>query len=490
MYWSRLFIPTLRENPAGIDSVALQLLMRAGYARPLSGGGFGYLFAGQRALAKISGIAREEMTATGGQEIAVPSLDAATAADLAGGELRSPRQLPQIWFQIRPKSRAEGRTKAGTVRVRHYLTLNSHSFGETGQSYARHSDAFARVLDRCGLRYTKLEDALAVKSDGGDDEILECSACGMAASMETAVTRAQPPAVPDPERGLEPEAFHTPGMKTIADVAEFTGLPETSQMKSLVMVAGSQPVLAMVRGDHQMSENKFAAVMGGGDIRAAYGDEIPKWFGADAGSLGPVGVANLRVVADRAIEGRRNMICGANRNDYHLRNVTPGEDFQPEYFDLRQAAAGDLCMNCEQPVDTRRVVTIARFSKTGAYELAIERVLSVAVELHADKDGIVLPRAIAPFEVVVTPVNMNVAEQRDAGEAIYRACAASGLDAVLDDRDERPGVKFKDSDLTGIPWRVTIGKKLPQGIVEVVERRTRQSSDVRVEEVAAFLNNQ
>jgi prolyl-tRNA synthetase len=518
MYWSRLFIPTLRESPADVEGIALQLLMRAGYLRPLAGGAFGYLPAGQRPLAKIADIVRQEMDALGAQEIVVPALNPAAAAAIARGELRSYKQLPQVWYQIQPKSREEGRTKSGAPRGRQYLTGDSCSFDAGLEalevSYRKHLEAYRRICDRCGLQYTVVEvyggHAFVVRSETGEDTVVQCAGCGATASLEKSAGRAQPPTIADPEGDLTPEAFHTPDKKTIADVAVFTGLPDTSQMKSLVMVADGKPVLAMVRGDHQMNELKFAAAVGAADIRPAYADEIVKWFGAEAGSLGPVGVRNMRVVADLALAGRKNMIAGANRNDYHLRHVTPGEDFTPEFFDLRQAAPGDLCASCGQPLEMNKATVIGRLSKLskpadvrvtnvaggelapamGSYEIAIERILSAAVELYADKDGISLPQAIAPFHVVVTPVNMNVAEQRNAGETIYRACIDSGLDAVLDDRDERPGVKFKDSDLIGVPYRVTVGKKLPQGIVEVVERRTRRSADVRVEDVVTFLKDQ
>jgi prolyl-tRNA synthetase len=284
-------------------------------------------------------------------------------------------------------------------------------------------------------------------------------------------------------------------------------------MKSLVMVAGDKPVLALVRGDHSLSETKFAAAIGAAEIRPAHAAEIRDLFGADAGSLGPIGVNNLRIVADEALRGRRNMIAGANKDDYHLRNVTPGEDFTPEYFDLRQVVSGDVCINCGGPLEMHKSVEVGHIFKLGykysqsmglrvlnedgsevtpimgCYGMGIERILSAAVESYHDKDGMALPASIAPFTVVVTPVNFSDAAHRDAAEKIYIACKDSGLDAILDDRDERPGVKFKDADLIGIPYRVTIGKKLGQGLVEVVERRTKQSADVAPDQVVGFLKS-
>jgi prolyl-tRNA synthetase len=350
-----------------------------------------------------------------------------------------------------------------------------------------------------------------VASDAGEDYVVACKQTGYSANLEKAVSRPTPPAVPDLEGDLRPEEFHTPGIKTIAEIAAFTGLPETSQMKSLVMVSDGQPILALLRGDHQLSETKFAAVAGGTDVRPAHPHELPAWFGADAGSLGPVGVKNMRVVADLALQGRKNMIAGANRDDYHLRNVTPGEDFQTEFFDLRQVAQGDTDIECGGPLDIVKSVEIGHIFKLGykyassmglrvtnesgeditpimgSYGIGVERILSAAIELFHDKDGMCLPPSIAPFQVVITPVNVADAGQREAARKIYATCLELGLDALFDDRDERPGVKFKDSDLIGVPYRITVGKKLPQGLVEAVERRGRQSADVPVAEAAGYI---
>jgi prolyl-tRNA synthetase len=309
---------------------------------------------------------------------------------------------------------------------------------------------------------------------------------------------------------LEPEEFHTPGKKTIGEVAGFTGLPETSQMKSLVMVADGKVVLVMVRGDHQLSETKFGSVTGASDIRPAHPEEIREHFGADAGSLGPVGV-KIRILADEALRGRRNMIAGANKNDHHLRNVTPGKHFQAEFHDLRQAVEGDTSIVDGSPLTVHKTVEIGHIFKLGykysesmglrvldeegkevtpimgSYGIGIERILCAAVELFHDKDGIVMPASIAPFMLVVTPINFADAVQNKAAMDIYAAAKSLGLDVLLDDRDERPGVKFKDADLIGIPYRINVGKKVAQGFVEVVDRRTKVSTDVAVAEAASFV---
>jgi prolyl-tRNA synthetase len=558
MLWSKLFIPTLRETPAEAEVVSHQLLLRAGYIRQLSAGIYSCLFLAQRSLLKIQGIVREEMNAIGAQEMLLPALNPAeiwqesgrwdimgdnmfrlrdrcqrdlclgmtheeVVTVIARGELRSYKQLPQIWYQIQTKFRDEQRPKSGLLRVRQFLMKDSYSFDldQAGLdvAYDRHYRAYLRIFDRCGLEYMVVEahsgamggsqsHEFMVVSEAGEDLVTICKGCGYSANLEKAASVPAEPAAADPEGDLSPEPFHTPGRKTIADVARFTGLPETSQMKSLVLVADGKPVLVMLRGDHQLSETKFAAISGDPEFRPAQPAEIREWFGAEAGSLGPVGVNNMQILADRALLGRRNMIAGANRDDYHLRHVTMGEDFEAEVHDLRQVAAGDRCTQCGGTLDVRKTVEIGHIFKLGykysesmglrvlnadgqeitpimgSYGIGIERILAAAIELYHDKDGMILPPSIAPFEVVVTPANISDPGQAQVAEQIYGECIALGLDALLDDRDERPGVKFKDADLIGVPFRITVGKKLAGGMVELVDRKTKQSVDLPVSGVA------
>ncbi|MDP8982236.1 MAG: proline--tRNA ligase [Acidobacteriota bacterium] len=561
MYWSKLFIPTLRENPAEAEVVSHQLLLRAGYIRQLAAGIYSYLYLAHRSMLKITAIVREEMDSIGAQEMLLPAIHPAelwqesgrwdvmgdnmfrlkdrfgralclgmteeeVMTAIARGEMRSYKQLPQIWYQIQSKFRDEPRPKSGLLRVRQFIMKDSYSFDLDAAgldvSYQKHYDAYRRIFARCGLKYSVVEahsgamggsqsHEFMVASDAGEDFVVRCPSCGYAANLEKAVSRAAAPAAADPEGDLSPEEFHTPGQKTIADLTKFTGQPETSQMKSLVLVADGKPVLALVRGDHSLSETKFSSTTGAADFRPAHPEEIKQWFGAEAGSLGPVGVKNMRVMADEALRGRRNMIGGANKDDYHLRHVTPGEDFEPEFFDLRQALAGDSCIECGGALELIKTVEVGHIFKLGykysesmglrilteagteiapimgSYGIGIERILSAAIELYNDKDGMSLPAAIAPFDVVVTPVNFADKDLRAAAKEIYSACRKDGLDALLDDRDERPGVKFKDADLIGIPYRITVGKKLAQGMVEVTDRRTRESEDVNKDYASAWV---
>src|SRR6185436_5615254 len=473
MHWSKLFVPTLRENPAEAEVVSHRLLLRAGYIRQLSAGIYSYLFLAQRSLLKITRIVREEMDAIGAQEMLLPALHPAelwqesgrwevmgdnmfrlkdrwgrdlclgmtheeVMTSIARGEMRSYKQLPQIWYQIQNKFRDEPRPKSGLLRVRQFIMKDSYSFDLDAAgldvSYQKHHQAYCRIFDRCGLEYTVVEahsgamggsqsHEFMVVSDAGEDLVAICKNCGYSANLEKAVSRPSPAAVADPDGDRTPEEFHTPGRKTIAEVAEFTKLPETSQMKSLVMMADGTPVLALVRGDHQLSETKFASAVGATEIRPAHPEEMRQWLGADAGSLGPVGVKKIRILADCAIENRRNMIAGANRDDYHLRHVTPGKDFQAEFHDLRQVAAGDTCINCGAPLELRKTIEIGHIFKLGykysnsmglrvlnsdgaevpvimgSYGIGIERILSAAVEQSHDADGMALPAAMAPFTV-------------------------------------------------------------------------------------------
>jgi prolyl-tRNA synthetase len=563
MHWSRLFIPTLRENPAEAEVPSHQLLLRAGYIRQLAAGIYNYLFLAQRSLLKITRIVREEMDSIGAQEMLLPALNPAEVWQESGrwdvmgdnmfrlkdrwqrdlclgmtheevmtviarGELRSYKQLPQIWYQIQTKFRDEPRPKSGLLRVRQFIMKDSYSFDMDAPgldaAYEKHYRAYCRIFDRCGLKYVAVEahsgsmggsqsHEFMVATGAGEDLVAQCPGCGYAANLEKAESEPAPPLAADPEGDLAPERFHTPGRKTIAEVAGFTALPGTSQIKSLVMAADGEIILVLVRGDHNLSETKLSGVVGATEIRPARPEEIRERFGADAGSLGPMGLGGIRIMADLALQGRRNMIAGANENDYHLRHVTPGEDFQPDYHDLRQAAEGDACKSCGGALKLTKMVEIGHIFKLGykysekmglrvlnaagqettpimgSYGIGIERILCAAVELYHDADGMALPPSIAPFDVVVTPVNIADQAQREAANTLLLRCRELGLDALLDDRDERPGVKFKDADLIGIPYRITVGKKLSQGNVEVVTRRTRQTADVAVDEAPAFVRD-
>ena len=562
MRWNRLFVPTLRDAPADAEVVSHKLLLRAGYVRQLSAGLYCYLFLAQRSLRKIEAIIREEMDAIGAQEIYTPELHPAEiwqesgrwdaiGADMfrlkdrwdrdlclgmteeevvtfiARGELRSYKQLPQIWYQIQAKFRDEPRPKSGLMRVRRFTMKDSYTFDMDSEgldaAYQLHHQAYCRIFDRCGLEYLPVEAhsgamggsescEFMVPSPAGEDWLIECPASGYRANLEKAVTLPPPLAVPDPEGDDPPEEFATPGKKTIEEVSEFDGQPATSHIKALLMVADGKPLMVLLRGDHQLSETKLAAELQDQQVRPAHPGEVEQWLGVGVGFIGPVGAAgDVELLADTALQDRRNMVAGANKPDAHLRNVTPGRDFQARFADLREAEDGDIDVASGEPVRRRKAIEVGHIFKLGykysesmgltvldeggkavtpimgSYGIGVERILTGAIEQNHDDSGMALPAAIAPFEAVVTPVNLKQDDQRSAAESLYDELSAAGVDVLLDDRDERAGVKFKDADLIGIPFRVTVGKGIAEGQVELTERKTGSCENVTVGEVAKLL---
>ena len=562
MRWSRLFIPTLRDTPSEAEAPSHQLLVRAGYIRQLAAGLYSYLFLAKRSLLKIERIVREEMDAIGAQEFHLPELHPAEVwresgrweamggdmfrlqdrwgrdlclgmteeevmTTIARGELRSYKQLPQIWYQIQVKFRDEPRPKSGLMRVRRFTMKDSYSFDMDAEglqdSYQKHHGAYGRVFSRCGLNYLAVDahsgamggsqsHEFVAPSEAGEDKVAVCGSCGYSANIEKAESTPREPAAKDAAGNDLPEEFETPGKKTIAEVAAFDGLPESSHIKSLVMAvageAGPKPLLLLLRGDHQLNEAKLSSLVSPGKARTAHPEEVREWFGAEIGSIGPVGAAHVEVIADRALEGRRNLVAGANRNDRHWKNVTPGRDFEACFEDLRQVETGDGCPRCRQDLEIRKCIEVghifqlgSKYSESmglrvldedgkeaaptmGSYGIGLERILTAAIEQNHDEFGMALPVSIAPFEVVITPVNFKNDQQRETAEKLYARCREMGLDILLDDRPERAGVKFKDAELVGIPFRITVGKKAAEGLVELGERSTRLSTDVTLEEAA------
>jgi prolyl-tRNA synthetase len=561
MRWSQTFIPTLREVPAEAESPSHQLLLRAGYIRQVAAGVYSHLFLARRSLLKIAQIIREEMNRIGGQEFYLPALNPAelwkesgrwdtvdvmfkfkdrNAHDLCLGitheeemtniarsELRSYKQLPQIWYQIQEKFRDEPRPKSGLLRLRQFLMKDSYSFDldDAGldASYDKHVDAYWRIFERCGLKFMhveaysgmmggKVSSEFTAPAESGEDWIAQCE-CGYAANLEKAESLPAP--VEDLAGHAPPEPFATPGQKTIDDLVKFTGESAARMIKTLDYVVQSQPVVLLLRGDHSLSETKLASALGTDVFRPATPEEAFQLHGARLGSLGPVGLKGGRIIADRALKGRKNLIAGANRDDFHLRNVTPGRDFQAEFADLRAVQQGDLCIRCGKPLRLTRSIELGhvfklgrRYSETmhatvldangkevplvmGSYGIGLERILSAAVEQNHDEDGMFLPRAIAPFDVILTAANMDEPQLCSAAEKIYEEMRARDISVLYDDREERPGVKFKDADLIGVPYRVTLGKrKFEQGLAEIFQRSTKQVRDVKLADVVECLKGE
>ena len=571
--WSQLFIPTLREAPADAEVASHKFLLRAGYVRQLGAGIYSFLFLGQRAELNITKIVREEMDKIG-QEFFLPALHPRElweasgrwsvmgdnmfrlkdrkGADLCLGmtheevmteiarkELRSYKQLPQIWYQIQTKFRDEPRPKAGLLRVRQFTMKDSYSFDIDAAgldvSYQKHYDVYSRIFTRCGLKFVVVEahsgamggslsHEFMVYSDAGEDFVASCANCGYAANMEKATSRLTPVMDLPASGDGKPELVETPGMKTIEDVARFLKVSPTQKMKTLAYMAADVkdqsgkkmvPVVVFMRGDHMLNEAKLTAAIGTADFRPMQAEEIEQVFESPAGFLGPVNIPNrngLVVVVDEALRGRKNLIAGANKENYHLKNVTPDRDFKVErWVDLRSAAEGEGCPNCGSPLKVAKAVEIGHIFKLGykysesmgarvldkdgkevmpimgCYGIGIERIMTAAIEQNNDENGFWLPQSIAPFDVIVTPTNVSDAKLSSTANEVALSLEKAGFDVLLDDRDERPGVKFKDADLIGIPFRINVGKKVTEGRVEIVRRSTRESHDATIAEIARVL---
>jgi prolyl-tRNA synthetase len=579
--WSQLFIPTLREAPADAEVASHKFLVRAGYIRQLAAGIYSYLFLGNRSFNKISAIVRQEMDKIG-QEFYLPALhprelweasgrwaamgdtmfrlkdrkgadyclgmtEEEVMTEIARKELRSYKQLPQIWYQIAPKFRDEARPKAGLLRVRQFIMKDSYSFdldpAGLDVSYQKHYDAYCRIFDRCGLNYMVVEahsgamggsqsHEFVVRTPAGEDQIVSCEKCNYAANLEKATSKLEPVEELAPSGDGKPLLVHTPGMKTIEDVARFLGVSPKNKMKTLAMMLDEKDaesgklkpraVVVLMRGDHQLNETKLSSALGGKEARPMQEEEIKDLFRSPAGFLGPIGIdwaKDLKdsgrpiLLLDRALEGRTHLIAGANQEDYHVKNVVPGRDFTPTgYVDLRSVAAGEGCPNCGSRLRIDTAVEIGhvfklgdKYSKSmgarvldkngkevtpimGSYGVGIERILTAAVEQSNDENGFWLPPSIAPFEIVVTPTNVSDEKLKTTAEEIARRLEAAGFDVLLDDRDERPGVKFKDADLVGIPFRVTVGKKVTEGTVEIVRRSTREMQDASIASISEYFD--
>src|SRR3954468_10500794 len=566
--WSELLIPTLREAPSDAEVASHKFLVRSGYIRQLAAGIYSYLFLGQRSVNKIISIVRQEMDKIG-QEFLLPTLHPRelwessgrwavmgdnmfrlkdrggrdlclgmtheeVMTDIARKELRSYKQLPQIWYQIQTKFRDEPRPKGGLLRVRQFIMKDSYSFDIDADgldvSYRKHYDIYNSIFTRCGLKFVVVEahsgamggsqsHEFMVYTDAGEDMVASCPKCGYAANLEKATSKLE--AIEDLKAtgNGSPELAHTPGKKTIEEVAEYLGVSPKQKIKTLALVGTwdtqegkrvESPVAVFIRGDHMLNEAKLLARIGAREIRPMHGEEIQASFKSPAGYLGPVGVDSIRlVIVDKALEGRKNLVTGANKEDYHLRNVTPGRDFPvKEYADVRNVEAGEGCPNCGAPLVVAKAVEIGHIFKLGykysesmgarvldqagkevppimgSYGIGIERILTCAVEQNHDDAGFYLPQSIAPFDVVVTPINAADAVQGPTSLEIVQALEAAGFDVLYDDRDERPGVKFKDCRRIGVPYRITVGKKVSEGKVELLDRSARETKDATISGIA------
>ncbi len=548
MKMTNLYAPTLREVPAEAEVPSHQLMLRAGMIRKAAGGVYSYLPLAWRTLRKIEQIVREEMDAKGGQEIAMPIVQPAEiwqqtgrwdvygdemfrlkdrhqrdfclgptheemVTTLVKSDVRSYRQLPLLVYQIQNKYRDEIRPRFGLMRGREFIMKDLYSFDRDTAglelSYKKMYDAYTRIFSRCGLEFRPVEadpgaiggsgtHEFMVIADSGEAAIAYCDGCDFAANVEKAELLPLAAAV-EAKKPLETVA--TPGKKTILAVAEYLSLSADRLVKSLAFITEKGPVLALVRGDHEVNEIKLANLLNVLQLEMATEKDIRAAFQSEPGYIGPVGLANVTVVADASVMNMHNAVCGANATDQHFINVLPARDLKPEFVaDIRLIREGDPCPRCGAPVKTARGIEVGQVFKLhtkysqaldatyldengqeqlmvmGCYGVGVSRTMAAAIEQHHDADGIIWPVAIAPYKVVIVPINTKDELQMAMSERVYQELSAAGVEVVLDDRDERSGVKFKDADLIGYPLRITVGPKaLKENCVEVKVRRTKES---------------
>lgn len=561
MRWSKAFIPTLREDPADAEAISHKLLVRGGFIRQLAAGSYSMLPLGQRVRRKVSEVIRGEMDRIGGQQMHLPALHPAEIWQRSGRwydiaddmfrlkdrkgtdhvlgmtheeifaslatELFSYRDLPQIWYQIQTKFRDEPRPKSGLLRVKEFTMKDSYTLDidEPGldSGFDKHREAYFRIFRRIGLDPVAVEASSGIMGDGesvefmmrspaGEDWIITCDGCDYRANVETATSALED--IADGESsGLE--RFPTPDLTTIKALAE--AHPETAaadrQIKTLVYYVGEEPVLLLLRGDHELQEQKLKDRLRSEDVRPGQPDEIRELLGADPGSLGAVGVEGVRVLADLALQGRENMVTGANEDGWHYSGVDLERDANVgEWVDLRAVEDGETCAVCGATLSRWKGVEIGhifklgtKYSKAfeafvqdeegvshpiimGSYGIGVERAMAAVVEANNDESGIIWPVSVAPYEVVITVIRPDDEVTMAAANALYDELVEAGVEVLLDDRDERPGVKFADAELIGIPYRVTVGPRgVESGALELVERRGMEKSEAPLAEVSGEL---
>jgi len=583
MKWSQTLIPTLREAPADAEILSHKLLLRAGLVRKLAGGVYTFLPLGLRALRKVEQIVREEMNRAGALELLMPALQppeiwqqsgryetagnvlfklkdsgnrewvlSPTAEEvitlLAAAEINSYRQLPKNFYQISVKFRDEIRPRFGLMRAREFIMKDAYSFDVSDEAaqvcYQKMYDAYARIFARCGLKAFPVEadtgviggkfsHEFMVPAETGEDEVVYCEGCGYAANIEKATSAVQKSEVRSQKS--EVEKFATPGVNTIEALTKPPfNVPAEKQIKTLVYIVESKPMLILLRGDDQLNEAKLAGALGTPTFRPATAEEIFPYLGAHPGSLGAVQATfgpksdvalpasipkgeryfPLQVYADESLRGANDMTTGANEDGFHLRNVSIERDIKvTQWFDLRTVTAGEPCAKCSKPLKIRRAIEVGHVFKLGTkyseklgatfldeagtrkpavmgcYGIGVTRTLQAVVEQCNDKDGIIWPLSVAPYTVCITPLGVAPdSALMKLAEKIYAELTARGVEVILDDRDERPGVKFKESELVGFPIRIGIGEKsLAKGEVEIKPRGGSLQSVKAEDAVAAVM---
>ena len=565
MKLSKMHIKTLREVPAEAEIPSHILLIRTGMIRKLASGIYGFMPFGWRSVRKIEDIIRSEMDKAGGQEIHMSAIQPAELwqesgrwfaygpelwrvkdrngrdfclgptheeifTDIIRNDVSSYRQLPMNLYQIQTKYRDEARPRFGLMRSREFIMKDAYSFDRDfeglDKSYDDMYKAYEKIFTRCGLTFRPVEaDTGAIGgsnsheftalSEVGESEIAYCEKCSMAATTERAQCVDAPA---DTEEMLPMEEVKTPGTKTIEAVADFLGMPQTKTIKALLFVTYDEEgnekeyVAAFVRGDRELNMTKLINALNIPEHAIEFADEakMSQKTGCVGGFTGPVGLHDCKVVVDSELTGLRNLCAGANKENYHVKNVNYGRDYKGDIVtDLKLLKEGDPCPVCGAPVKHARGIEVGQVFKLGTkysqamnavykdenqqdrlivmgcYGIGVTRTLSAIVEQHHDENGIIWPMSVAPYHVIITLVKPGDETQEAVAEEIYSRLSDAGVEVLLDDRDERPGVKFKDADLLGIPVRITVGKRAPEGVVEYKLRREAEKQEMSVSEAVA-----
>ena len=564
MRLSKMYVRTLRELPAEAEIPSHILLLRTGMIRKLASGIYGFMPLGWRSLHKIENIIRDEMDKSGAQEILMSAIQPAELweesgrwsaygpelwrikdrngrdfclgptheeifTDIVRDGVSSYRQLPLNLYQIQHKYRDEARPRFGLMRSREFIMKDAYSFDKDQEgldkSYDDMYDAYTRIFTRCGLTFRPVEaDSGAIGgnasheftalSEVGESDIAYCESCSMAANVEKAACRDAEPS-PESEAMLELQEVHTPGTKTIEEVAGFLNIDKTKTIKALLFEKYDEDgkadgyVAAFVRGDRDLNMIKLVNALNIPEHAIAFADEskLEAAIGAVGGFTGPIGLHDCTVVVDSELVGLKNLCAGACKLDHHILNVNYGRDYEGDIVtDLKVLKEGDPCPVCGAPIKHTRGIEVGqvfklgtKYSKAmnaiykdenqqdhplvmGCYGIGVSRTLAAVIEQHHDDDGIIWPVSVAPYHVIVTLVKPKDEEQAKIAEKIYQSLLTAGVEAVIDDRDERPGVKFKDADLLGFPIRITVGKRAGEGIVEYKLRRDSEKSELSVAE--------
>lgn len=564
MRLSKMYVRTLRELPAEAEIPSHILLLRTGMIRKLASGIYGFMPLGWRSLHKIENIIREEMDKSGAQEILMSAIQPAELweesgrwsaygpelwrikdrngrdfclgptheeifTDIVRDGVSSYRQLPLNLYQIQHKYRDEARPRFGLMRSREFIMKDAYSFDKDQEgldkSYDDMYDAYTRIFTRCGLKFRPVEaDSGAIGgnasheftalSEVGESDIAYCESCSMAANVEKAACRDAEPS-PESEAMLELQEVHTPGTKTIEEVAGFLNIDKTKTIKALLFEKYDEDgkadgyVAAFVRGDRDLNMIKLVNALNIPEHAIAFADEskLEAAIGAVGGFTGPIGLHDCTVVVDSELVGLKNLCAGACKLDHHILNVNYGRDYEGDIVtDLKVLKEDDPCPVCGAPIKHTRGIEVGqvfklgtKYSKAmnaiykdenqqdhplvmGCYGIGVSRTLAAVIEQHHDEDGIIWPVSVAPYHAIVTLVKPKDEEQAKLAEEIYQSLLVAGVEAVIDDRDERPGVKFKDADLLGFPIRITVGKRAGEGIVEYKLRRDSEKSELSVAE--------